>query len=180
MTAADEDAAVAGDKWVDMAGSGEIGGDGVVGDAALDGSGAVGGGDSGGDAELGCGVDGDGEGGSKLGCVFLCLGGKFELCAAGLGHGDAERAAAVSEHEVYGFGCGEFGCADEIAFVFAVFVVAEDDQLTLAEVGEDVVDLAEGCVFGGSGGCSVEHASTPGAAGRRCWWLLRPRNLVRR
>ena len=43
-------------------------------------------------------------------------------------------------HEVDGFRCDLFCGHEEIAFVFAVLIVCDDDHTARAEFGEDVFD----------------------------------------
>ena len=128
-----------------MAGTGEIvrGGAGVDGD--LDGVGAVGGGDAGGHAFAG--FDGLGEGGSEARGVLLGHGAEAEVVGALLGESEADEAAAVAGHEVDGLGSDEFGGEGEVAFVFAVFVVDDDDHASGAELFEGSGDVDE-CGWG--------------------------------
>lgn len=142
LAGADEDAAVAGAEGVDVAGSEEVLRLGVVGDGDLHGDGAVLGTDAGGDAEAGVGVDGDGEVGAELGGVLLGLGVELEAVALLAGEREADDAASVGDHEVDGFGGAGLGGVDDVAFIFAVFVVDEDDGLARPQVGQDVLDGA--------------------------------------
>ncbi len=148
LTGAFEDAAGAGAEGEDVAWPAEVGGESVGADEEFDGDGAFGCGDAGGDAKAGVAVDGDGEGGAE-GCgVVGGLGVELEAVAVVGGHGDAEDAACFAEHEIDGFGGDEFSGADEVAFVFAVFVVDEDDHAAGFEGGDDVGDFGTG--HGGS------------------------------
>lgn len=143
LAGADEDAAIAGAEWADVAGAHQVVGLGMgIGEDA-NGGGAVGGGDAGGGAEAAVGIDGDGEGGAE-GCgVDGGLWGEVEAIAGFTFEGDAEDAAGEAHHEVDGFGGDVLGGADEVAFVFAAFVVDEDDHPAVAERVEDVWDRAE-------------------------------------
>src|SRR5207249_1727398 len=57
---------------------------------------------------------------------------EMELVAALFGERHANQAAAVLSHEVDGVGRDLFGGHGEVAFVFAVLVVDEDDHTALA------------------------------------------------
>ena len=145
LAGADEHAALAGAEREDVAGAGEIvrGGAGVDGD--FDGVGAVGGGDAGGDAFAG--LDGFGKGGAEARGVLLGHGAEAEVVGALLGEGEADEAASVSGHEVDGLGGDELGGEGEVAFVFAVFVVDDDDHASGAELFEGSGDVGE-CGWG--------------------------------
>ena len=56
------------------------------------------------------------------------------------GERDADETAPVCRHEVDRFGGDELGGHAEVAFVFTVFVVDENDHLARADVGDRVVD----------------------------------------
>ena len=65
---------------------------------------------------------------------------KGKLVAALLGQRQADQAAAVLGHEVDGFGRYFFRRHREVAFVFAVFVVDQDDLPALADFFEGFLD----------------------------------------
>ena len=81
-------------------------------------------------------VHGDGEGCAEHAGVVLHLMFQFEFLGAADGDGCAEHAAAVAQHEVHLLGGYHLGSCDEVAFVLAVFIVHDDDELSLAEVGQ--------------------------------------------
>ncbi len=54
------------------------------------------------------------------------------------GQRQADQAAPVLGHEVDGFRRDEVGRQDQVAFIFAVFLVNEDDHAAGANVGNDV------------------------------------------
>lgn len=137
LAGAFEDPPTAGAEGEDVAGAGEVGGASGRVDEEFDGGGAFGGGDAGGDAEAGVTVDGDGEGGAEGGGVIGGLGVEVETVAVFGGEGDAEDAAGLFEHEVDDVGGDELCGADEVAFVFAVFIVDEYDHAAGLEGGED-------------------------------------------
>ena len=91
---------------------------------------ALGGGNAGGRQFV---VDGDGEGGLE----FLGIGrhhlGKTEFLRQLARHGHADEAARIRRHKVDVFERRMFGGADDVAFIFTVFVVDNDDALALAE-----------------------------------------------
>ena len=72
------------------------------------------------------------------------MSGRFELVAALFGERQADQAAAEFRHEVDGFGRDLFGGHGEVAFVFAVFVVDQDDHAALANFFDGFFDGAEG------------------------------------
>ncbi len=90
---------------------------------------------------------------------FCCGHGKeAKMVGAFLGQGEADQAAAVTGHEVDGFRGDELGGQGEVALVFAVLVVDDDDHATGADFGERAGDIGKGrlemCV---SLGASLEY-----------------------
>ena len=65
---------------------------------------------------------------------------QVERVAALLGKREADEAAAEFGHEVDGFGRDVVGGHGQIAFVFAVFVVDEDDHASLAHFFDGFFD----------------------------------------
>ena len=49
-------------------------------------------------------------------------------------HGDTDQSAGVKDHLIDRLGGGFFGCHDEIAFVFSVFIVGHDDDAPGSDV----------------------------------------------
>lgn len=49
-------------------------------------------------------------------------------------HGHADDASGLARHEVDGGGIGEFGGDDEIALIFARFIVGHQDEFACAEI----------------------------------------------
>lgn len=142
LSGADEDAALAGAEGEDVAGTGEVlgGCGGVDGDA--DGVGAVMGADAGGDAFAG--LDTLSEGSAEAGGVLLDHGVEAEVVGALLGEGEADESSAEAGHEVDGLGGDEFGGEGEVAFVFAVLVIDDDDHPAGADLGDGCWDVNEG------------------------------------
>ena len=82
---------------------------------------------------------------------------EIQFVAALLGESQADQAAAKLGHEVDGFGSDFLGGHGEVAFVFAVFIVDEDDHASLANFFDGFFDGAER-VRGRS------HGSLPGSS----------------
>ena len=141
LPCADEDPAITGAKREDVAGTREIGRFRVVGDGGLNCVGAVGGADTGGDTL--CGVDTDGEGGVEPSGVVEDLRVKGESVAFFAGQRQADEAPPEFGHKVYCLRRYFFRGADEVAFVFAVFIVNQDNQFARAKVVKDIRYLAE-------------------------------------
>ncbi len=89
------------------------------------------------------GVDGFGEGGAEVRGVLGRHGEQAKVVEALLGHGETDQAAAVFGHEVDGFGGDLLGGHGEIAFIFAVFVVDDDDHAAGADLLDRGLDVAE-------------------------------------
>ena len=64
--------------------------------------------------------------------VLLAHQRQAELFDALLGEGEADQAAGVAGHEVDRVGRGELRRDDEVAFVFAVFVIDQDEHPAVA------------------------------------------------
>ena len=69
--------------------------------------------------------------------------GQVELFAAREGDGRAEHATRVLEHEVHFLGRNLLGGNNEVALVFAVLVVNDNDEFALAEVFDGLFYLFE-------------------------------------
>ena len=108
--------------------------------------GAIGSADAGGDADAR--VHGFGEGRAVDGSVDRRHEREAKLVAALFGERHADQAAAVLGHEVDGVGSDFFGGHGEVAFVFAVLVVHQDDHAALANFFDGFFDGGEmGGVF---------------------------------
>ena len=59
----------------------------------------------------------------------------MELVAAVFGKGQADQASGMPGHEVDYLGRNLLGSADQIALIFAIFVVNDDDHLAVADIG---------------------------------------------
>ena len=126
VSGADEYAAFLGAQWEDVAGLDDVFWFGGWGNGGLNGQGAVGGGNAGGNAVGG--FDGDGKVGAVLCAVFLGHHGQAEFFDHFAVHRQADQAACVFDHEVDGFGGNELGGHQQVAFVFAVFGIGDDDH----------------------------------------------------
>ena len=62
-------------------------------------------------------------------CIFADHLGQTELMGIFDAHGHADQALAVAGHEVHVFCRAVLGGADEVAFVFAVRVIGDDDDV---------------------------------------------------
>ena len=86
------------------------------------------------DAETPLGVDAHGErGGLILGVAIGHLR-QAELIATVAGERETDEPAPMQGHEVDHLGRDQLGGANEVALVFAVFVVRDDDDLAVLQV----------------------------------------------
>src|SRR5690606_15773866 len=106
-----------------------IGGSGGV-DQQLDRLDAVGGRHAGADAVLGMAIHTDGERRAPHAVVAGRLGLEVQTVAVGSGERHAKVSAADAGHEVDDFRRDLLRSADKVAFVFAVFIIHEHDDLT--------------------------------------------------
>ena len=60
--------------------------------------------------------------------------GELQLADKGLRHGHTDQALAVGGHEVDVLRGGKLGGADEIAFVFTVGVICDQNDLSLSQI----------------------------------------------
>ena len=138
MASAHQHAAIAGDEREDMAGRNDmfraIGGI----DGHRDGAGAIGRRNAGGDAFLG--FDRHGEGRAVAGAVVLRHKRQAECLHALRRQSKADQAAAKLGHEVDGIGRRHLAGDDQVAFVFAVFIVDQDIHAAVAGLVDDILD----------------------------------------
>ena len=64
----------------------------------------------------------------------------MEFVATLFGEREANQTAGVPGHEVDDFRSDLLGGADQIAFIFAIFVVNDDDHLAVADIGNGLVN----------------------------------------
>ncbi len=57
-----------------------------------------------------------------------------------LSQGEANQATPEARHEVDIFGAHLVGRHEQIALVFAIFVIDDDDHFARRDVGEDILD----------------------------------------
>ena len=126
----DQRAALARQQREDVAGRGDVVARAFRVDRDRDRLGAVGGGNTGGDAFAR--FDRDGERGLVARAVLLAHERQAEFFDAVLGQGQADQAARVAGHEVDRVGRRELRRDNQIAFVFAVLVVDQDEHPAVA------------------------------------------------
>jgi hypothetical protein len=102
---------------------------------------AIGGGDAGGDALAG--FDGFSECSSEAGGVLLGHGEEAEMVGALLGKGETDESATVASHEIDGFGRNVLRGQGKVAFVFAVFIVDNDNHASGADFGDGAGNVSE-------------------------------------
>ena len=124
-----------------MAGAAEVGGPGYRVGKGVEGGAAVVNADAG-SAALKL-VYSDGDGGAEDRGVLLDLLGQAQALGPRNGHGSAQHAAGVLEHEINLLGSYLFGRDDEVALVLAVFVVDDNDHASCGKIGYGVLDGVE-------------------------------------
>ena len=135
MAGADQDAAGPGDQREDMAGRDDrVGAVGRI-DRDRDRARAVGGADPGRNSFLR--LDRDGEGGLVAAAVGAGHRLEAELVGALLGQGEADQPAPVPGHEIDRVRGRHLRRDDEVALIFAVFVVDEDEHAPVARLVDD-------------------------------------------
>ncbi|MNQ88269.1 hypothetical protein D3C85_1035260 [compost metagenome] len=105
-------------------------------------AGAVGGGNAGGHPARR--LDRHGKGGAEGAAIGRHHLLQAQALAVLLGQGQADQPPCFTGHEADGLGVAAFGGDQQVAFVFAVFVVHQQDHLALAVVLENVFDAVEG------------------------------------
>ena len=68
---------------------------------------------------------------------------KVQPFTVGIGHGNAQVAATNACHEVDHVHIDMLSRADEVSFVFATFIINEDDHATLFQVFQDLRNRAQ-------------------------------------
>ena len=92
-------------------------------------------------------VDRHGEGRAQQRGVVLLHHVKAEFGAAVLRKRCAEYAAALLEHEIHDFGGYFLRRYDEVAFVFAVFVIDDDHYFAVAEIFDNLFHTIQNRAF---------------------------------
>ena len=141
LAGANEHAAFFGAQGKDVAGASEILRLGLGINRRENGYGAVGGADASSDA--GAGVNGFGKGRAMNGRVDGRHERKVQFVATVLGERETDETATVLGHEIDGVRSDLLGGHREVAFVFTIFVVHEDDHAALANVFDGFLDRSE-------------------------------------
>jgi hypothetical protein len=100
-------------------------------------------------------LDRDGEGGLVAGAVVPAHEGEAKLLDALAGQGEADQAAGVAGHEVDRVGGGELRGDHQVAFVFAILVIDQDEHAAVAGLLDQLVDAGE--VLRQRGGLQFGH-----------------------
>lgn len=141
VTGPGKDAAVASAQRHHVTRPGEVAGPGTGVGEQPDGPCAVGGGDAGADP-----VGSVGRypvGGAPLVLVDGAHRRQVEPVAVVAGQRDADEPGRVPDHERHQLGCRQLGGEDQIALVFAVLVVVDDDRLAGRYVGDGPLDAVQ-------------------------------------
>ncbi|MNQ93255.1 hypothetical protein D3C85_1087130 [compost metagenome] len=125
-----------------MPGLHHVGGRGAGGHGGLHGAGAVGGGDAGGHARGR--FDGHGKGSAEHAAVARHHLLQAQPLTVFIGQGQADQAARFAGHETDCLGVAAVGGKQQVAFVFPVFIVHQQDHLALPVVFEDLFDAVKG------------------------------------
>ena len=133
-----------------MTGLHEVAGLGLAGHGRLNGAGAVGRRDAGRHA-FGR-LNGDRESGGMLGAVAADHGRQLQQLAALAGERQANQATAKARHEIDGLGRDVVGGQHQIALVFTVFFVNQDDHAAGGHLGHDLLHGGNGHGWQGGGG----------------------------
>ena len=140
-------AAGTGCQREDMAGGHQVLGPCVVGHGSQDGGCPVSSADTG--SHTVARLDGDGKVGVVHGVVALRHGSELQLFAQLGRHGQADQSAAVMGHEVDGLRRDELGGHGQIAFIFPILVIHEDDHFPSLDIGNGFLN------------CAQRHMATP-------------------
>ena len=106
------------------------------GNGGLNRAGTIRGGNAGGHAFSG--LDREGELGPETGMIAVNHQRQTELLTAGTGHWHADQTTTKPRHEIDGLRRAEFRSHHQIAFVFAIFVIHQDDHLALPDICNDL------------------------------------------
>ncbi|MCY1431480.1 hypothetical protein D9M71_474500 [compost metagenome] len=142
VAGAGQHAAFPGAQREDVARLHDVGGTCVGGDGGGHGAGAIGGGDTGGHADGG--LDGHGERGAEHAAVARHHLLQAQAFAVFVGQGQADQATGFTGHEADCLGCAAVGGQQQVAFVFPVFIVDQQDHFAEAVIFDDFFDAVEG------------------------------------
>jgi len=98
---------------------------------------------SGGDAKALVGIDADSERGAVFVGILFGLLSQLELVGALSGQREADPSTRLADHEVDHLGRDKLRRANEIAFVLAILIIRNDDQLARLDVGDGLLDCSE-------------------------------------
>ncbi|MNZ88693.1 hypothetical protein D3C78_1075910 [compost metagenome] len=142
MAGAGQHAAFAGAQREDMARLHDVGGAGVGGDGGGDGACTISSRDTGGDTDGG--LDGHGEGGAEHAAVARHHLLQAQAFAVLVGQGQADQATGFAGHEADRLGRAAVGGQQQVAFVFPVLIVDQQDHFAEAVIFDDFFDAVEG------------------------------------
>src|SRR3990170_1314262 len=144
VTGADQHTAVANSQGIDVARHRQVAGLRIRIGQDLDGARSIGGRHAGGNTPAG--VHGDGESGTELGLVLLLAHHPrdVQLIEPLPGHGHANDASRVLEHEADGLWSHKLGGDGQIALVFTALVIDDDDHSALAISVDRLLDGGQG------------------------------------
>ncbi len=117
---------------------------GVLGNGRLNGAGPISSGNTGSDAFGG--LDGHGKVGTKGCAVARGHQRQLQLAATFFSQRQAYQAAGVGHHEIDGFGRDKVCRHHQIAFIFAIFFVNQNDNTPRLELFDDFRDGRNGAV----------------------------------
>ena len=138
LPGAHQHAALARAQWIDVAGADEFGAGGVLAHGLQDRGGAIAGRDS--RAAGAPRGDRHGEGRAERRLVIADHHAQTELIDPLGRHRQANQPAPVLGHEVDRLGGGQFGGHAEVALVFALLVIHQDDHAAAADLLERFLD----------------------------------------
>src|SRR5450759_28287 len=130
-------------KRRDVSRTAQIGGNSLGIDSNTDGFGAILRAHSRGDAKALVRIDADGESGTVLVGVGFALLSELELVGTFPRKRETNPPARLTNHEVDHFRRDQLRRTDEIAFVLAILIVGDDDQLASLDVGYCLLDCSE-------------------------------------
>jgi hypothetical protein len=142
VTGAGQHATFLGAQREDVAGLHQIFSAGIRRHGSRDRAGSVSGGNAGGDTD-GC-FNRYGECGAEHAAIARHHLLQAQALAVIVGQGQADQPACLACHETDRFGCATVGGQQQVAFVFAVFVIDQQDHFAEAIIFDDFFDAVEG------------------------------------
>ena len=92
-------------------------------------------------------VDGDGKGGTVIIRVIVYHLRQLQFLTVIAAHGHADQTFSVDSHKVYIFCSCKFRCTDEITFIFSVRIVSAEDDLSLSQIFQCLLNGIESEIF---------------------------------